>query len=239
MELFLRNPDRIFSRSVILDRLWGLADAPTDRAINTYIKDLRKKLKAAGLTEEMIETIYGMGYRLKPSPKRQNIETHSTAQPQIAKDQSSAIATLLKRFQGVCEERLVILEQAQNKLLAQSLETELQQLARQESHKLVGSLGSFGYPEGSKLARSLEYLLMQESFTPEDISRFSEFVVRLRQVLKQSPVTSTMVSPLAVKTYRVLMIDDDDVLTEQLKTESDSWGFRLKIAPNLAAAVPI
>ena len=68
LELFLRNPDRIFSRSAILDRLWGFDDVPTDRAINTHIKDIRKKLKAGGLTAEIIETVYGMGYRLSPVP---------------------------------------------------------------------------------------------------------------------------------------------------------------------------
>ncbi|MEB3190812.1 MAG: response regulator [Snowella sp.] len=236
LELFLRNPDRIFSRSVILDRLWGLGDAPTDRAINTYIKDLRKKLKAAGLTEEMIETIYGMGYRLKPAPKRPDTETHSTAPLQREKNPSSAITTLLKRFQGVFEERLVILEQAQNQLWAGSLGIELQQSARQEAHKLAGALGSFGYPEGSKLARSLEYLLMQESFTSEDISHFSEFVVSLRQTLSQPPVNSLTPAALSVQNYRLLVIDDDEALTEQLKVEADSWGFRLKIAANLAEA---
>ena len=236
LELFLRNPDRIFSRNVILDRLWGLGDAPTDRAINTYIKDLRKKLKAAGLTEEMIETVYGMGYRLKPAPKRQDTETHSTAQLQSGKTPSSAITTLLKRFQGVCEERLVILEKARNQLWAGSLETELQQLARQEAHKLAGALGSFGYPDGSKLARSLEYLLMQEKFTPEDINRFSEFIVSLRQTLSQPPVNTLNPAALSVQNYRLLVIDDDGALTEQLKVEADSWGFRLKIAANLAEA---
>jgi DNA-binding response OmpR family regulator len=66
LELLRRNPDRLFSRSAILDRLWRFDDAPTDRAINTHIKDIRKKLKAGGLTEEIIETVYGMEYRLKP-----------------------------------------------------------------------------------------------------------------------------------------------------------------------------
>uniref|UniRef100_A0ACD5H0P0 Response regulator transcription factor n=1 Tax=Desertifilum tharense IPPAS B-1220 TaxID=1781255 RepID=A0ACD5H0P0_9CYAN len=68
LELFLQNPDRIFSRSVILDRLWGFDDAPTEKAITTHIKDLRKKLKAGGLTEDLLETVYGIGYRLKPAP---------------------------------------------------------------------------------------------------------------------------------------------------------------------------
>ncbi|WP_375514009.1 winged helix-turn-helix domain-containing protein [uncultured Nostoc sp.] len=38
LELFLQNPE-------ILDRLWGFDDAPTENAVTTHIKDLRKKLK--------------------------------------------------------------------------------------------------------------------------------------------------------------------------------------------------
>ncbi len=70
LELFLHNPNRIFSRSAILDQLWGFDDAPSERAIVTHVKDIRKKLKAGGLTEDILETIYGMGYRLKPHPKQ-------------------------------------------------------------------------------------------------------------------------------------------------------------------------
>jgi DNA-binding response OmpR family regulator len=56
LELFLRHPDRIFSRSAILDQLWGFDHAPSDRAIATYVKDVRKKLRAGGLTSEILET---------------------------------------------------------------------------------------------------------------------------------------------------------------------------------------
>ncbi len=63
LELFLQNPNRIFSRKLILDRLWGFDDAPVENAVTTHIKDLHKKLKAGGLTQEILETVYGMGYR--------------------------------------------------------------------------------------------------------------------------------------------------------------------------------
>lgn len=41
LELFLRNPQRVFSRSVIIDRLWSLDDSPNESAVTYHIKELR------------------------------------------------------------------------------------------------------------------------------------------------------------------------------------------------------
>ncbi|MBD2464776.1 response regulator [Oscillatoria sp. FACHB-1407] len=242
LELFLRNPDRIFSRSVILDRLWGFDDAPSDRAIVTHVKDVRKKLKAGGLTDEMIETVYGMGYRLKPAPPApvsgvNILEANETDQQNLPTQGESAIDKVLQRFQGTFQEQVAVLEQAKLALFAGNLAADLHQAARQEAHKLAGSLASFGYPEGSKLARSIEHLLMSgDAFPPEAVTRFSELVTALQQELTESPVASTAVPVPLTQTYRVLVIDDDTALTERLKAESDAWGLRLKIAPTLAEA---
>ncbi|XZN99767.1 MAG: response regulator [Microcoleus sp.] len=242
LELFLRNPDRIFSRSAILDRLWGFDDAPTDRAINTHIKDIRKKLKAGGLTAEIFDTVYGMGYRLKPRPQSapsdsNNSDTDSTAKHQSPAADKSALEKLLKRFRGTFNQQVAVLEQAKTALLAGNLETELQQAAKNEAHKLAGSLASFGYPEGSKLGRSAEHLLMKDRpFTAQEIARFSEVVTALQQELVKPPVTSTAASLPTMLSHRVLVVDDDAALTERLKIESEAWGLRIKIAPNLAAA---
>ena len=241
LELFLRNPDRIFSRSAILDRLWGFDDAPTDRAIVTHIKDVRKKLKAGGLAEEMIETVYGMGYRLKPAPQSETLNPNALEknedQPRAKLKDRSAIDRVLERFRGVFKQQVAILEQASAALLAEKFEPELQQAAKQEAHKLAGSLASFGYPEGSKLARSIEHLLIGDrSLPPEDISRFAELVTALQQELAKTPIPSTIAPVTSAQTFRVLVIDDDAALTERLKAESDAWGFRLKIAPTPAAA---
>jgi DNA-binding response OmpR family regulator len=242
LELLLRNPDRIFSRSAILDRLWGLYDTPSDRAIITHIKDLRKKLKAGGLTEEIIETVYGMGYRLKLRPQSapshpNNSVTDSTKKHQSRTEDRSATDKVLERFRGVFEQQVVVLKQAKTALVAGKLATELQQSAKNEAHKLAGSLASFGYPEGSKLARSAEHLLMKDcQFTPEEITHFSEVVTALHQELAKPPVNSKASPILVVSHYRVLVVDDDTALTERLQAESEAWGLRIKIAPNLVAA---
>lgn len=65
LELLLRNPQQVFSRSMILDRLWTFEDPPNEDAVKAIIKRLRQKLVAMGAAPDMIETVYGLGYRLK------------------------------------------------------------------------------------------------------------------------------------------------------------------------------
>lgn len=64
LELFLRNPNRIFSLDNLLDKVWPFEDSPNVGSVRTHIKGLRQKLKKAGLAD-MITTVYGLGYRLK------------------------------------------------------------------------------------------------------------------------------------------------------------------------------
>ena len=66
LELFLRSGDRVLSREIILDRLWDVEEAPSENTVTAHIKDLRRKLKQAGANADSIETVYGVGYRLKP-----------------------------------------------------------------------------------------------------------------------------------------------------------------------------
>jgi DNA-binding response OmpR family regulator len=66
LELFLRNSQQTFSRSLILDRLWSLdADIPGEDTVKCHIKGLRNRLKSVG-AGDLIETLYGLGYRLNP-----------------------------------------------------------------------------------------------------------------------------------------------------------------------------
>lgn len=65
LELFLRNSNRVLSRSIILEHLWSFRNPPGEETVKVHIKDLRQKLKAAGAPADMIETVYGLGYRLK------------------------------------------------------------------------------------------------------------------------------------------------------------------------------
>lgn len=65
LELFLRHTQRIFSQSALLDHLWAFEEPPTENTVRAHIKSLRHKLKKAGAPADLIETVYGLGYRLK------------------------------------------------------------------------------------------------------------------------------------------------------------------------------
>jgi len=68
LELFLRRGCQVFSRSAILDNLWSFEEPPGEDTVKAHIKRLRQKLKAVGAPNDFIETVYGLGYRLKPNP---------------------------------------------------------------------------------------------------------------------------------------------------------------------------
>lgn len=65
LELFLRNPSRVYSRSQILDLIWNYDNLPSEESVKTHIKELRKKLNKAGAID-WIKNVYGMGYLLNP-----------------------------------------------------------------------------------------------------------------------------------------------------------------------------
>lgn len=62
MELFLNNAARVFTRNMLMDRVWGGA-AVEDGNLDIYVHFLRKKLRSAG-SSARIETVRGVGYRL-------------------------------------------------------------------------------------------------------------------------------------------------------------------------------
>ncbi len=60
LHLLLRNIGRVFSRSYLLDTVWGEGYVDGDRSVDNAVLRLRKKLGRAG---ELLETVYGVGYR--------------------------------------------------------------------------------------------------------------------------------------------------------------------------------
>ncbi len=65
LELFLRNSRRVFSRSAILQQVWDSLDPPEEEAVKVHIKSIRQKLRGVGAAPDLIETVHGVGYRLK------------------------------------------------------------------------------------------------------------------------------------------------------------------------------
>jgi two-component system alkaline phosphatase synthesis response regulator PhoP len=58
-----RQPGRVFTRSQLLDAVRGVAFESYERAIDTHIKNLRRKLEPDPRTPRYVSTVFGVGYR--------------------------------------------------------------------------------------------------------------------------------------------------------------------------------
>lgn len=132
--------------------------------------------------------------------------------------------------------RVDTLEQAIIALLEGSLDQDLRRTAEREAHKLAGSLTTFGFPEGSRLARDLEQTFQGDSALEQvQALHLSEQVLALRRTLEQP--TAAEPSHLPADTQSVLLvIDDDRELTERLAADSPAKGVRTEVVTTLPAA---
>jgi two-component system, OmpR family, response regulator MprA len=64
LELFLRNPRQVLTRSIIFERVWGYDFGPSSNSLDVYIGYLRRKTEAEGMSR-LIHTVRGVGYALR------------------------------------------------------------------------------------------------------------------------------------------------------------------------------
>lgn len=62
----MKHPTRIFSRNQLLDHLGANADESSDRAIDSHIKNIRRKIVAVDPGAACVASVYGAGYRFDP-----------------------------------------------------------------------------------------------------------------------------------------------------------------------------
>lgn len=67
LEFFMSHPERAFSRSQVLDRVWGANVYVEERTVDVHIRRLRKALQAVNpIYADLIQTVRGTGYRFSP-----------------------------------------------------------------------------------------------------------------------------------------------------------------------------
>lgn len=59
------SPGRVYNRQQILDIVYPDHRALNDRSVDNHIKNLRKKLSSAGADDNLIHSVYGVGYKMK------------------------------------------------------------------------------------------------------------------------------------------------------------------------------
>ncbi|MGV0106467.1 two-component system response regulator RppA [Nostoc sp. DSM 114160] len=177
LELFLRNPSRVFSRGDIIEHLWTFDDPPQEETVKSHIKYLRQKLKAAGAVD-WIENVYGLGYRLNPgrvaggqggrgaegqgsrgAGERGEEEKSRISNRDVEQQFQQAMGGLWKQYQGLMVQRLTVLQELATALSGKTLTGELRKSGEREAHKLAGVLGMFEQDNGTLLAREIEQIL--------------------------------------------------------------------------------
>ena len=64
LELFLRNPRQVLTRTTIFERVWGYDLSESSNSLGVYIGYLRRKTEAVG-EPRLIHTVHGVGYALR------------------------------------------------------------------------------------------------------------------------------------------------------------------------------
>jgi two-component system response regulator MprA len=64
LELFMRNPRQVLTRSIIFERVWGYDFGPGSNSLDVYVGYLRRKLEQYG-GSRLVQTVRGVGYALR------------------------------------------------------------------------------------------------------------------------------------------------------------------------------
>lgn len=64
LELLIRNPGKVFTKNNIYESVWNEEYLGEDNAVNVHISNIRQKLARANDTENYIQTVWGIGFKM-------------------------------------------------------------------------------------------------------------------------------------------------------------------------------
>lgn len=181
----------------------------------------------------------------RPPPPPPPDTNHSAAEVPGG-DPLAAVRAIFERYRGDIEAQVDRVEAVAVALLEDNLDESARREAERDAHKLAGSLGTFGFAPGSKIAREIEFLLQgTDALTRHDTLRLSELVVALREVIdsdgKEASAPSGSSQAEASEgrqtgTVKVLVIDEDSDLVTRLTMELASRGAHVMAASDAESA---
>ena len=256
LEIFLRYPNQVFSNRVLLDRVWSASEESSEKTVTTHIKELRQKLRAAGLKIDPIETLYGLGYRLQPAPvKSVEIPAQLLVTKPLPSEKTSSLidtaqvrevmALMSKKLIAKLPDSIAMFRQLASNLQNGHLAEDLRFDGYMEAHRLIGSLGSLGFLEASKIMRQIEQMLKSDfALAQTDAVMLLKLIVDLEtnncellstvksaQSQSQSQSYShNLLSPL------LLIVDDDADFIKEVELEAETWEIRVQTVGDLVTA---
>ena len=279
LELLLRNPKRIYSSSALIDHLWSLDTPPSEDTIRSHVKGLRNKLKSAKVTDDPIETVYGIGYRLRNLPDPidasatattiESFKTAASSEPanpqndaEVADRIAAGLAQVWSKSQGKLFTRMEHLEQAIALTNIEQITDSIAQIAEESAHKLAGSLGMFESIRGSELAKEIEHWFIQlrhGQMKPLPLEPVTSYIQELRNHLEcmsdavigaefnaavktvnqtkdvaepiRPPVLTVRLSDRPPSEAKILILDDDQIVIQEITQMLNPWGFEVVALP--------
>lgn len=236
LELLLRNPTQVYSRYDIVDRLWSLdEELPTEATVKSHIRSIRRKLEQVG-AGDIIETLYGHGYRLNPALLKP--PTPPLSAP-VVEQVNCLTAQFWQRAYVKSLNKVTELEQAIAAIQAGTFGESLHQQAIFTAHKLAGSLSVFGFEVAAQLAQKIEDTLRQASVPVSAVPQLRQWTQVLRleldgqqssipQIQQLSPlIPAPSPIPSGLDNTRILVLDDDSTILSQVTSILSSHGMHV------------
>ena len=250
LEIFLRHPARVFSRSQILDKIWTFDDPPLEESVKAHIKGLRKKLKKAGVVD-WIENVYGIGYRLNPKARSPVVRNSSVEQ-----EFNRKLEQMWLKHQATMRDRMATLHHAVSLVKQSQLPPETKHNAERAAHKLAGVLGMFDRQAGTDVASEIETLLQDNSeLNSQQQQQLIDLVADLDRLLaldntSTKNTTAENLLPISGDTdlhrnlqqssqikgsieqnktisATILIVDDDPILLDAVRSLLEPWGIEV------------
>jgi len=149
LSVMAQHPARVFSRVQLLELAYDDATGVFDRAVDSHIKNIRKKLQAVLPAHGFIQSVYGQGYRFEvlvndPAP--------AADAPPPEPDVARVPVDMKPWLPGFIATRLQALEEMDAALEQQDVAAALRM-----AHRLAGSFALYGFTEAARACHRLEH----------------------------------------------------------------------------------
>lgn len=236
LELFLRHSKQVFNAKALLDRTWSSEEFPSESTVRSHIRGLRRKLKLAGAPPDFVETVHGLGYRLKSQTAASAIRAVSSQGDRQTR-YLEGLTQAWNAHKGESIARWEKLMHIAQTLKTQGINEQQQSQARQIVHALAGTLGTFGLLEGYRLSLQLEALFQVESaLLLAQADQICVLATTLGHTLDDAP---KLIDPIkeTAQTAAIVMVDVNQMsYMQQLMALAVGQGFGTQVAASVEAA---
>ncbi len=147
LTVMLAQPGRIFSRATLLERSYDDPGGVFERAVDSHVKNLRRKLAALVPTHTFIHAVYALGYRFEPV-------ANNAAEPPPSPPPAGVVevaADLKERLPGFLASRHEALAELKAAMAAGERE-----LVVRIAHRIAGSFALYGFKDAARACQRIE-----------------------------------------------------------------------------------